>query len=94
MLIYLSDHGETLGEDGHWFHAQNNKPSQNPAMLVWCSEKFKKNNPMKTAHLISNKNDSISTDFLFHSILDLSEIKGFNFKKEKSIFYKRKEETN
>ena len=94
ILIYLSDHGETLGEDGHWFHAQNNKPSQNPAMLVWYSEKFKKNNPMKTAHLISNKNDTISTDFLFHSILDLSEIKGFNFKKEKSIFYKRKEETN
>ena len=62
--------------------------------LFGTQRNSKKNNPMKTAHLISNKNDTISTDFLFHSILDLSEIKGFNFKKEKSIFYKRKEETN
>jgi glucan phosphoethanolaminetransferase (alkaline phosphatase superfamily) len=94
ILIYVSDHGETLGEDGKWFHGNDHRTSQNPAMIAWCSDKFKTKNQPKTEHLQSVKNDSISTNFLFHSILDISEIKGFNYKKEESIFYKKKEQTN
>ena len=86
ILIYLSDHGEILGEDGKWFHAQNHKSSQNPAMLIWFSEKFKETNEDKISKLISKKTDTISTDFLFHSILDLAKIKGYNFRKELSLF--------
>ncbi len=94
VLIYVSDHGETLGEDDKWFHGNDHRTSQNPAMLVWYSEKFKTKNHSKIAHLQSIKNDSISSNFLFHSILDISEIKGFSYKKEESIFYKKKEESN
>lgn len=93
ILIYLSDHGETLGENGQWFHAQENKSSQNPALIVWFSEKFKQQNFNKVANLISKQKDSISTDFLFHSILDVSGINGFNFKIKESIFYKKNEKT-
>ncbi|WP_218598243.1 phosphoethanolamine transferase [Polaribacter sp. NJDZ03] len=87
ILIYLSDHGEILGEDGKWFHPQKHKASENPAMLVWYSENFKQKNPKKVENLNLNKNNSISTDFLFYSILDLSEIKGFEYPKESSIFH-------
>ncbi|WP_299670257.1 phosphoethanolamine transferase [uncultured Polaribacter sp.] len=90
ILIYLSDHGETLGEEGQWFHAQRNKASENPAMLVWYSEKFKKKNPISIKNLLSRQHDTLSTDFLFHSILDVSKIKDFNYKIEKSIFSQKK----
>ena len=86
ILIYISDHGETLGEDGMWLHAQEHEASKNPAMFVWFSEKFAKNYPKKIKKLIKRKNDSISTDFLFHSILDISNIENFNYNKDKSIF--------
>ena len=86
ILIYLSDHGETLGEDGKWFHAQEHKSSKNPAMLVWYSDNFAKYYPNKIKQLKSKQKMIISTDFLFHTILDLAEIENFNFKKELSIF--------
>ncbi|TXD48213.1 phosphoethanolamine transferase [Polaribacter sp. IC073] len=86
ILIYLSDHGEILGENGQWFHAQQNKASENPAMLVWYSTNFKENNPEKIKNLISNKNKKYTTDFLFHSLLEISEIKNFKYNKELSIF--------
>mgnify|MGYP000474675163 FL=1 len=86
LLIYISDHGETLGEDGKWLHAQEHNASKNPAMLVWYSDNFKSNYPLKINHLISKKNDSISTDFLFHSILDIGAFENYKFKKNQSIF--------
>ena len=86
ILIYISDHGETLGEDGKWLHAQEHVASKNPAMLVWYSHKFKESYPLKINQLKTKKYDSISTDFLFHSILDLSKIENYQYKKELSIF--------
>lgn len=86
ILIYISDHGETLGEDGKWLHAQKHKASTNPAMLVWYSDNFEKNYPVKINQLKSKKQDSITTDFLFHSILDISGIENYKYYKNKSIF--------
>ncbi|MEE9406907.1 MAG: sulfatase-like hydrolase/transferase [Polaribacter sp.] len=86
ILIYLSDHGETLGEDGKWLHAQRHKAARNPAMLVWFSNNFKEKYPLKINQLKFKKQDSITTDFLFHSILDLGKIENYKFENKKSIF--------
>lgn len=86
ILIYISDHGETLGEDDKWLHAQEHEASKNPAMLVWYSDNFEKSYPIKIDKMKLKKNDSITTDFLFHSVLDLSNIQGFEYQKEQSIF--------
>ena len=86
LLIYISDHGETLGEDGKWLHAQEHNASKNPAMLVWFSNNFKKSYPLEIEKLISKKQDSITTDFLFHSILDISKIENYKYLKNQSIF--------
>ena len=91
LLIYLSDHGEILGENGQWFHAQQNTASENPAMLVWYSENFKINNPEMVENILNNQHQKFSTDFLFHSILDISKIKGFEINKRQSIFSDFKE---
>ena len=86
ILLYISDHGETLGEDGNWLHAQEHKASKNPAMLVWFSDNFEKSYPLKIENMKAKKLDSIATDFLFHSVLDLGNIENFEYNKNQSIF--------
>ncbi|MGY5352134.1 phosphoethanolamine transferase [Wenyingzhuangia sp. IMCC45533] len=87
VLVYLSDHGETLGEQGKWLHAQNNDASKNPACIVWYSNEFIKNHHQKTENLNANiARERISTDFLYHSILDLIDVKEFEYDSNKSIF--------
>ena len=74
VLIYLSDHGETLGENGTWLHAGTSVASQNPGCVIWYSERFKAKFPDKITALNKNKNRHIRTDFLFHSILNAGNI--------------------
>jgi len=87
LLIYISDHGEILGENNQWLHAQNNKASTNPAMLIWYSDSFKREFPVKTEALLENKNKTNSTDLIFNSILHLLQVEGFPYKASNSIFY-------
>jgi lipid A ethanolaminephosphotransferase len=86
ILIYLSDHGEILGENGKWLHAQNNDASTNPAMVIWYSGCFKQAYPEKIKNLHNNVSKQITTDFFFHTILDLIEVENFNYNKSQSIF--------
>ena len=86
LIIYLSDHGEILGEDNKWLHAQNHISSQNPAMLVWYSENFAKKFPKNIINLKKNQFKSLSTDFLFHSILDLYRVNNLEYITKESIF--------
>lgn len=88
LVIYVSDHGELLGENGKWLHAQEDEASKNPAMIVWYSDEFKTTYPSIIEALKNNQFKSFSTDFLYHSILDLYQVENFEYKKEKSIFNK------
>jgi lipid A ethanolaminephosphotransferase len=86
IIIYLADHGELLGENNKWLHAQNEKASQNPAMLIWYSEKFKQQNKAIISRLESHQNQKIPLDFFFNSILELYKIEGIPYDKQKAIF--------
>ena len=86
VLIYLSDHGEILGENGKWLHAQNDDASKNPALIIWFSEAFKIAYPDKIENLKNNASKKITTDFFFHTILNLIELQNFNYDKSQSIF--------
>jgi glucan phosphoethanolaminetransferase (alkaline phosphatase superfamily) len=55
-------------------------------MLVWFSDNFEKTYPLKINQMKSKRQDSITTDFLFHSILDLGDLKNFKYLQHKSIF--------
>lgn len=74
VLIYLSDHGEVLGEDGQWLHASGNEASKYPASIVWMSEKYKNNFPEKVTSLEENQKKYYRTDFLYPSILSAGDI--------------------
>ncbi|WP_298237233.1 phosphoethanolamine transferase [uncultured Algibacter sp.] len=87
ILIYLSDHGEVLGEEGKWLHAQESEFSKNPAAIVWYSDEFQKRFPNKIKALKNNKNKRFTTDLLYHSLLDLLEVKNIYYNKSKSVFF-------
>jgi len=74
IIIYLSDHGEALGEDGAWLHAADEEFVHYPACFVWMSPKYKEAHPDKYATLQSNREKRYQTDFLFHSIIGASGI--------------------
>ncbi|MDT0558025.1 phosphoethanolamine transferase [Ichthyenterobacterium sp. W332] len=86
VMIYISDHGESLGENGRWLHSHSEGLTK-PGMIVWYSEKFKTRFPNKTSSLIKNKNKELSTDIIFHSLIDLSQTKTLDFDLSKSIFF-------
>lgn len=86
VIIYLSDHGETLGEDGEWLHAQKSKPVENPAMLVWLSKKYQEQNPTQFELLKLKEDKKITMDFFFHSILSLFKIEGLKYRNSENIF--------
>ncbi len=70
ILLYLSDHGESLGEGGRFLHAQDNAPEeQYPAALVWYSDKYQALFPEKIEALHKNSQRYYRTDYYFYSIL-------------------------
>ena len=74
IMIYLSDHGESLGEDGNWLHANDCYSIKNPACIVWYSDRYLNRNMSKIKALEANKNKFYRTDFLYHSILSAANI--------------------
>jgi glucan phosphoethanolaminetransferase (alkaline phosphatase superfamily) len=92
LLIYLSDHGELLGENGKWLHAQpgDEKSIRSPALIIWYSDKFQKRFPDKIDNLKQNQNKYLPLDFFYHTILDVYEINDADYNKDLSIFQKFK----
>lgn len=75
LVIYLSDHGESLGENGCYLHAAETESLHLPACIIWYSEAYAKLFPAKIQALQRNKDKRYRTDFLYHSILSSAGIK-------------------
>lgn len=74
LLIYLSDHGESLGEDGNYWHGADREEQLSTACFVWFSSKYMERYPSKVEALRHNANRHLRHDFLFHSILTASNL--------------------
>lgn len=86
ILIYLSDHGESLGEKGEYLHAGESEALHHPACIIWYSDRYAKVNPEKIAALITNKDKRYRTDFLFYSILYAAGIEAEGDNPDVNIF--------
>lgn len=86
VVLYLSDHGESLGEDGIWLHASEQPEQHHPAALIWASEKYRQefSDSYNACKAISN--DSISSGYYYHSIIDAARISTSAVDTLKSIF--------
>jgi len=74
VLLYVSDHGELLGEDGKWLHAQSGKAATNPGFLLWFSDRYTTKFPERVNEYKSIKEDSLTTDKIYPFVLDLLDI--------------------
>lgn len=77
-LIYLSDHGESLGENGLYLHGAPYyiAPDEQKIvpMVMWFSEPFKKNYTIDTRVIEENSHKPVAHDHLYHTILGLLNV--------------------
>lgn len=74
VVIYVADHGESLGEEGRWLHAGDTPPMHRPAAFVWCSQKYQATFPEKIQALEAQHMLPCGTDFLFPAVLQAAGI--------------------
>lgn len=90
-LLYISDHGESLGENGMYLHGapyslapehQTKVP-----MMVWASEGFKKAKGLNTTCLAqAAEKNSYSQDNIFHSMLGIMDVETQVYNADMDIF--------
>ncbi len=89
-MVYVSDHGESLGENGVYLHGipsivapdvQTHVP-----MIVWLSAGYEQRLELDVARLSSGRNRELSHDNLFHSVLGLLEVETSVYRADLDIF--------
>ena len=77
-LIYLSDHGESLGENGLYLHgvpyALAPQQQTHVPMVAWLSPGLQQRSGVGSACLRAQADKPISHDHLFHSVLGLMDV--------------------
>jgi lipid A ethanolaminephosphotransferase len=78
-MLYLSDHGESLGEYNLFLHGTPYmlapEQQKHVAMLAWFSDNYQKAYSVDTHCLQMSRDKPLSQDNLFHSMLGLLEVK-------------------
>jgi lipid A ethanolaminephosphotransferase len=89
-MLYVSDHGESLGENGMYLHglpyslappAQTHVP-----MMVWLSEQEATQGGFDVDCLKRHRDDALSHDHLFHSILGFMGVSTSAYQKDMDLF--------
>lgn len=90
QLIYISDHGESLGENGLYLHAMPYRlaPEEQTHVpfLFWANADFLRNFHLDLDCLKQKQEDPLSHDFIFHSYLRLLGIDHTLYKKDRDLF--------
>jgi lipid A ethanolaminephosphotransferase len=88
--MYISDHGESLGENNIYLHgtpyfmapdAQTHVP-----LFLWLSDNYKKNFAVNQECLELKQNYNYSHDNFFHSILGMMKVTSQYYDPKKDIF--------
>jgi len=89
-MLYVSDHGESLGENGLFLHAlpyaiapetQTRVP-----MIFWASPGFKQRVAIEPNCAREQSREPVSHDHIFHTLLDLLEIRTNAKRRDLAIF--------
>ena len=86
-MLYMSDHGESLGENGVYLHGlpyfMAPDAQTHIGSVLWFGERMKKNIDVKK--LAQNKNKAYSQDNLFHTLLGLFSVETEVYDKKMDI---------
>jgi lipid A ethanolaminephosphotransferase len=89
-MLYLSDHGESLGENNIYLHglpyAFAPSLQKHVPMLLWLSPKMQAGFRIDTACLEARRHEPLSHDNFFHSVLGLLDIETKEYAHELDIF--------
>lgn len=82
-MIYMSDHGESLGEKGLYLHGMPYMfaPDEQTHVpfVMWFSESYSRLFGVSTACLAGQTDDPVSHDNLFHTALGLMNVKAAHY---------------
>ena len=88
-MFYTSDHGEDILDDDRqrFLHASPNPTfyQLRVPMLIWFSSEYKENYPVTVENAIKNKSKPVSSNVVFHTILDMANISTEYLNKERSL---------
>ena len=77
-MLYVSDHGESLGEKGLYLHgipyALAPREQVHVPMLMWISSGMRQRLGLDLACLAARRGDALTHDNLFHSVLGLAMV--------------------
>lgn len=89
-MIYLSDHGESLGENGLFLHgvpyAIAPQTQLRVPMVMWLSPGFAASRGVDTACLRHEAGQPVSHDNLFHSVLGLMQVRTSVYDAKRDLF--------
>ncbi|WP_434653342.1 phosphoethanolamine--lipid A transferase [Pseudomonas sp. R3-56] len=89
-MLYLSDHGESLGEYNLFLHGTPYmlapEQQKHVAMLAWFSDGYQKAFSVDTHCLQLSRDKPLSQDNLFHSMLGLLEVNSKVYNQELDMF--------
>ncbi len=75
-VVYMSDHGESLGEHGVYLHGLPYFIAPDAQIhigaFLWLNERFKKE--LEFDKVLAKQNEKLSHDYLFHTLLGLFEV--------------------
>lgn len=88
LLVYVSDHGESLGENGKFLHSNRRERSNwHVPMIWWVSDEFISSNAAKIKTLQSKAMTKSSHDNIFHSLMDCIGVNSELINKRLSLCY-------
>lgn len=89
-LLYVSDHGESLGENSLYLHgmpyAIAPRVQTHVPMITWWSARFQEVRGIRQACLKQDLDRPLSHDHLFHSVLGLMRVQTQAYKPELDLF--------
>ena len=76
-LLYVADHGQTLYDNSCnlAFHGHNTQYEFHVPAFLWYSERYQERYPGKIAQLKLHRKARLSTENVFHTLLDVGDIR-------------------
>lgn len=90
-LFYVSDHGQTLydGSCNLAFHGHNTQFEFHVPAFIWYSKAYAERYPDKIANLMQHQHAKLSTENVFHTMLDMADIRYPSEQLDRSILSSR-----
>ena len=91
MMIYLSDHGESLGEQGVYLHGlpYSFAPRQQKEvpLMIWTSQGFAERTRLDSSCLQARAQQPASHDNLYHTMLGASDMRNAVYRPELDVLH-------